>query len=285
MKLCRFDDNRLGIVEGPDVLDVSEALTLLPAVRYPLPTTDLFIANFDKVCARARELAPKAKRMPLAAVRLLSPVANPPRIINAPVNYLKHHAESQADKGINFGKDIKTIEEYGLFLKASTALVGPSEGVALRFPDRRNDHELEVVAVIGKGGNRISRERALEHVVGYTMGLDMTVRGPEDRSLRKSIDTYAVLGPWIVTKDEIKDPGNLNFSISVNGEVRQKSNTRFLIFDIPRLIEYASTFYELHPGDVILTGTPEGVGPVKPGDVMHCEVEGIGAMDVKVRAA
>ena len=285
MKICRFDDNRLGLVEVPDVLDVTEALDLLPTVRYPIPPYDLLIANLDRVCIRIRQLAPGAARRKLASVRLLSPVANPPRIINAPVNYMKHHAESQADKGINFGKDVKTIDEYGLFLKSSTALVGPSEGVALRFPERRNDHEVEVAVIIGKGGNRIPRTHAMDHVAGYSIGLDMTVRGPEDRSLRKSIDSYAVLGPWLATTDEIEDPGNIEFSIAVNGEVRQKSSTRCLIFDIPKLIEYASSFYALHPGDVILTGTPEGVGPVKPGDVMHCEVAGVGAMDVRVRAA
>jgi 2-keto-4-pentenoate hydratase/2-oxohepta-3-ene-1,7-dioic acid hydratase in catechol pathway len=285
MKLCRYDDNRLGLVEGGEVLDVTGALELLPAQRYPIPPGDLLIAHLDAVLAKAKALVARAPRKPLAAVRLLSPVANPPRIINAPVNYLKHQDEAIVDKGISFGRDVKTIEEYGLFLKASTALVGPSEGVALRFPDRRNDHEIEVAVVIGKGGDRIPRARALEHVAGYAIGLDMTVRGTEDRSLRKSIDSYAVLGPWLVTRDEIADPGNLDFSIAVNGELRQKSNTRYLIFDIPRLIEYASSFYALHPGDVIFTGTPEGVGPVKPGDVMHCEVAGIGAMDVAVRAA
>lgn len=285
MKICRFDDNRLGLVEGGEVLDVSGALEVLPALRYPVPPGDLLIAHLGEVAARARSLAAKAPRKPLAAVRLLSPVANPPKIIGAPVNYLKHQAEATADRSISFGREVKTIDEYGLFLKASTSLVGPGEGVALRFTDRRNDHEVELAVVIGRGGDRIPRARAMDHVAGYAIGLDMTVRGTEDRSQRKSIDSYSVLGPWLVTKDEIRDPGNLALSIAVNGEPRQKSATRFLIFDVPKLIEYASSFYTLHPGDVIMTGTPEGVGPVKPGDVMHCEVEGVGAMEVKVRAA
>lgn len=285
MKLCRFDDNRLGLVEGGEVLDVSGALEVLPALRYPVPPGDLLIAHLDEVAARARALAAKAPRRPLAAVRLLSPVANPPKIIGAPVNYLKHQAEATADRSISFGREVKTIDEYGLFLKASTSLVGPGEGVALRFTERRNDHEVELAVVIGKGGDRIPRARAMDYIAGYAIGLDMTVRGTEDRSQRKSIDSYSVLGPWLVTKDEIEDPGNLALSIAVNGEPRQKSSTRFLIFDVPKLIEYASSFYALHPGDVIMTGTPEGVGPVKPGDVMHCEVEGVGAMEVRVRAA
>ena len=285
MKLCRYDDDRLGLVEGDYVLDVSAALEVLPAQRYPLPPGDLLIAHLDAVVRRVRELKAKAAQKALAACLLLSPVANPPRIIGAPVNYLKHQAESAADRGISFGKEVKTIDEYGLFLKSPTSLVGPSEGVALRFPDRRNDHEVELAAVIGKGGEHIPRAQALDHIAGYAIGLDMTVRGTEDRSQRKSIDSYSVLGPWLVTKDEIPDPGNLELSISVGGEVRQRSSTRYLIFDVPRLVEYASSFYALHPGDVIMTGTPEGVGPVKPGDVMHCEIERIGAMDVAVRAA
>jgi 2,4-diketo-3-deoxy-L-fuconate hydrolase len=285
VKLCRYDDDRLGLVEDDHVLDVSAALEVLPAQHYPLPPGDLLITHLDAVVRRVRELKAKAARKPLAACAFLSPVANPPRIIGAPVNYLKHQAESAADRGISFGKEVKTIDEYGLFLKSPTSLVGPSEGVALRFPDRRNDHEVELAAVIGKGGEHIPRAQALEHIAGYAIGLDMTVRGTEDRSQRKSIDSYSVLGPWLVTKDEIPDPGNLALSISVGGEVRQRSSTRFLIFDVPRLVEYASSFYALHAGDVIMTGTPEGVGPVKPGDVMHCEIEGIGAMDVAVRAA
>ena len=172
-----------------------------------------------------------------------------------------------------------------MFLKSSSALVGAGEGVALRFTDRRNDHEAELAVVIGKTCDRVSRADAMKYVAGYSIALDMTVRGTEDRSLRKSLDTYAVLGPWLVTADEIKDPGNLDFSIHVNEELRQKANTRDLIFDIPKLIEYASSFYALHPGDIIMTGTPEGVGPVKAGDVMHVEFQEIGKMDVKVRAA
>jgi len=285
VKLCRFDDNRLGLVERDRVLDVSAALEVLPSLRYPLPPGDLLIAHLDAVMARVRELAPKAAPKPLTSCALLSPVANPPRIIGAPVNYLRHQAESITDRGISFGKEVKTIDEYGLFLKSPTSLVGPSQGVALRFPERRNDHEVELAVVIGKGGDRIPRAAAIDHVAGYAIGLDMTVRGTEERSQRKSIDSYSVLGPWLVTKDEIADAGDLELSIAVGGQVRQRSSTRFLIFNVPRLIEYASSYYALHPGDVIMTGTPEGVAPVRPGDVMHCEIAGIGAMDVAVRAA
>ncbi|MCP4330694.1 MAG: fumarylacetoacetate hydrolase family protein [Alphaproteobacteria bacterium] len=285
MKLCRFDEDRLGVTDGERIHDVTGALAVLPAMSWPVPPGDALIAHLDRIVERAADLVDSAAARPLADVRLLSPVANPTKVIGAPVNYHKHLDEAQADAGINFGQDIKTIDHYGLFLKANSALVGPGEGIALRFTDRRNDHEAELVTVIGKGGSDIPRDRAFDHIAGYTMGLDMTVRGTEDRSLRKSVDSYAVIGPWLVTADEIADPDAIDFELRVNGEVRQASNTRHLIFDIARLVEYASSFYTLYPGDLIMTGTPEGVGPVKAGDVIDFTMDGIGAMRVAVRAA
>ncbi len=284
MRLARYDDDRLGVVEGERVLDVSAVLERLPALRWPLPLGDVLIARLEDLRPEIARLAADAPAKPLAEVRLLSPVANPSKIIAAPVNYQKHLDEARADAAIHHGAELKTIDHYGLFLKANSALVGPGEGIRLRFPERRNDHEVELAAVIGREGSDIAAERALDHVVGYAIGLDMTVRGPEDRSLRKSIDSYAVLGPWLVTADEIADPGTLDLELTLNGEVRQRSNTRHLIFDVPKLIAYASAAYTLYPGDIIMTGTPEGVGPVAAGDVIEAEIEGIGAMTVEVRA-
>jgi 2-keto-4-pentenoate hydratase/2-oxohepta-3-ene-1,7-dioic acid hydratase in catechol pathway len=175
------------------------------------------------------------------------------------------------------------IDKYGLFLKAASGLVGPSEGVALAFPGRRNDHEVELGVVIGKTIRHATRDNALDCIAGYAIALDMTVRGPEDRSFRKSADSYSVLGPWLVTADEIADPDMLDLSLTVDGEPRQKSNTRHLICDVRDLIVRASAVYALHPGDIIMTGTPDGVGEVWAGATIHAEIEGIGAMDVKVR--
>jgi 2-keto-4-pentenoate hydratase/2-oxohepta-3-ene-1,7-dioic acid hydratase in catechol pathway len=120
-------------------------------------------------------------------------------------------------------------------------------------------------------------------VAAYSIGLDMTIRGPEERSFRKSGDSYTVLGPWLVTADEIPDIADLELQITVNGELRQKANTGQLIIDTPGLIEFASSFYTLYPGDILLTGTPEGVGPVRPGDAMCARIGGIGEMTVQVR--
>ena len=284
MKLCRFDNNRLGIVEGDRVLDVTKALSVIPEQRWPIAQGDPLIANFKLVLAAAKKLAPKAKEKPLAKVRLLSPVPNPSKIIGAPINYNDHVAESIEDPGIAHGRTNiqKGIGEWGLFLKANSSLIGFGEQIRLRWPDRRNDHEVELAIVIGKRGNKIPKEKALEYVCAYSIGLDMTVRGPELQCFRKSIDTYSVLGPWLVTADEIADPNNLDLSIRVNGEVKQNSNTKHLVYNVERLIEFSSAMYTLHPGDIIMTGTPAGVSPVKPGDSLHAYVQGVGEGEIRI---
>jgi 2-keto-4-pentenoate hydratase/2-oxohepta-3-ene-1,7-dioic acid hydratase in catechol pathway len=284
VKLCRFDRDRLGIVQGAQVLDVTRALEAIPEQRWPIAQGDPLILNFRRVLAAAKKLAPHAKKTPLAKVKLLSPVANPGKIIAAPINYNDHIAESIKDPGIAHGRTNiqKGIGEWGLFLKASSSLIGFGEEIRLRWPERRNDHEVELALVIGRRGDRIPKEKALEYVCAYSIGLDMTVRGPELQCFRKSIDTYSVLGPWLVTADEIADPNSLDLSITVNGEMRQNSNTRYLVYNIQRLIEFGSSMYTLHPGDVIMTGTPAGVAPVHPGDTLHAYVQGVGEADIRI---
>jgi len=287
MKICRFDDNRLGLVsaDGQSVADVTKITDDLPAVRWPRLPADPFFARLPELRAGIEALARSASWMPIERVALRSPVVGPSKLIAAPVNYRAHIDEANADKGINFGATVKSIEAYGMFLKASSSIVGPSDGVKLPPLDRRVDHEVELVAVIGREGHRIPRDRALEHVAAYSIGLDMTVRGPEDRSWRKSFDTFAVIGPWLVTADKIPDPGHLDLRLTVNGTPRQSANTSALIFDVPRLVEYASSTYTLYPGDVIMTGTPEGVGPVAAGDILECFIESIGTMRVAIHSA
>ena len=287
MRLCRFGDGRLGLVEGSNLRDVTAALDVLPGYHYPLPSYDVLIANLPKVTARVQELASTAPVVCMEKLRLLSPVANPGKIIAAPVNYQKHLDEVKGDKQLhhNTVAHTITIQQAGLFLKANSSLVGPGEGIALGHLDRRNDHEVELALVIGKRAKNVSRSEALDYVAGYTIGLDITIRGTEDRSFRKSPDSYTVLGPWLVTADEIPEPGNLDLSIAVNGEERQRSNTKYMILGVAELIELASSFYTLYPGDIISTGTPEGVSPIVPGDTVVATVEQIGTMEVRVRAA
>jgi 2,4-diketo-3-deoxy-L-fuconate hydrolase len=283
MRLCRFGKGRLGIVDGQQVRDVTEVLDALPSYRHPLPCYDVLMANLDALLPRIRAVAATAPSAPLETLALLSPVANPGKLIGAPVNYQKHYDEVRASVDLHHHNEIAVIQRAGLFLKATSSLIGPGDQIRLRKLDRRNDHEVELACVIGRQASNITRDTALAHVAGYCIGLDITIRGPEERSLRKSVDSYSVLGPWLVTSDEIADPGRLSLRLSVNGEVRQKSSTSDLILGIPELIEYASSFYTLFPGDVIFTGTPEGVGPIVPGDEIAATIDGIGTMHVKVR--
>ncbi len=287
MKICRFDDDRLGVVIGDNVHDVTAAQTEIRAAAPYTMQGDAVIAALPSWRGRLEKMAAAAPGKPLAQVNLLSPVARPSKVLGAPTNYRKHIEEmstgaNAANSGGRFPMDIETA---GIFLKSNSSLVGASEGIPLRFPERRSDHEVELVAIIGKEGSDIPRARAHEYIAGYCLGLDMTVRGKEDRSFRKSVDGYSVLGPWMVTPDEIADPDNVPLSLQVNDEIRQQSNTSYLIFDIARLIEFASQFYTLYPGDVYYTGTPEGVGPVKPGDwIRATSVRALGELRVAVRA-
>jgi 2-keto-4-pentenoate hydratase/2-oxohepta-3-ene-1,7-dioic acid hydratase in catechol pathway len=285
MRICRFDDNRLGVVTDKGIHDVTELLAQLPHWTYPLPVFDPLVKNLPKLRPALEQQSKQSAPKPLKGVRLLSPVANPGKIIAAPVNYKKHLEEVLAQKELHHGNLINEIHRAGLFLKATSSLIGAGQRIELVHLDRRNDHEVELAVIIGKPARKVSAANALDHVAGYCIGLDITIRGPEERSFRKSPDTYTVLGPWMVTTDELDDPSRLSFSIAVNGEIRQDANTDDLVLGVKELIELASSFYTLHPGDIILTGTPQGVGPVCPGDVLFARMDRIGDMRVEVGAA
>jgi 2-keto-4-pentenoate hydratase/2-oxohepta-3-ene-1,7-dioic acid hydratase in catechol pathway len=268
MQLCRFDDDRVGVVDGDVIRDVTGVREFLPSLRWPVPPGDQLIAHLPRIEDQIRAAADRAATIRLADAKLLSPVANPSRIIAAPLNY-RLHVDGSSDPAIHHGVHMPShegfatpIDKFGLFLKSQSGLVGPSQGIELHFPNRRNDHEVELAVVIGRSGKNITRDDAMTYVAGYAIGLDITVRGPEDRSYRKSADTYSVLGPWLVTADEISNPGDLDMELLVDGEPRQKASTRDLICDIPDLIRRASAIYRLYPGDIIMTGTPEGVGVI-----------------------
>ena len=282
MKLCRFDENRLGLVEGHEVIDVTEVQDRLPVHRYPLPTHDPLIAALPELRPFIEAMKNGAPRLPLAGVRLLSPVANPDKVIAAPVNYTKHLQEVLGDPNIHHDNLINHIQRAGLFLKATSSLVGMSHGVHLNHAERRNDPELELVVVIGRVCKEVVEADALKYVAGYCVGLEMTIRGPEERSIRKSPDTYTVLGPWLVTADELPNPGELEMTLHVNEGPRQSANTRDMLLGVPQLIAYASSFYTLHPGDLIYTGTPEGVAQIHAGDRMRASIERIGTLEVQI---
>ena len=278
MRICRFGSS-YGIVCGDTVIDITTHVNNAEIPGYG----DALIRALPGLRGRDRELQSGSIRLPLSDVALLSPIRNPTKILAAPNNFREHSAEMNASGTVKSSL-MASMDEVGFFLKATSSLVGPSEGIAVRFPERRTDYEVEVVVVIGEVvRGPVSASDALKYVAGYSVGLDITLRGPEERSQRKSIDSYSVLGPWLVTVDDVPDLSALNMRLSVNGEARQSVGLSDMLFNAAEQIAYASKFYTLYPGDLIYTGTPSGVGPIRGGDVIRAEIESIGAMEVKVR--
>lgn len=270
MIIARFNGSGTGIVQNGRIYDVSEYMgdadPVLTDRVAGLPLLGL-VASLDLGSLRSHDVAD---------VVLESPVPRPGKIIGAPANYYEHIQEMP---------DSATIREWGAFLKAPSSVVGPNAVVQLPYVDVRTDYEGELAVVIGRGGRNIQPAHALDHVFGYTCLLDITVRSTEDRSTRKSFDTFTPMGPWIVTADQLRDPGDLELTLSVNGHVRQSTSTGKMIFGVEELIAYASSVMTLERGDVIATGTPAGVGPLADGDRIDVHISGIGGFAVSVSAA
>ncbi len=274
MKLFRFDHGRIGLsFDGERGLDVTDALGVDTSAWPPVQMVQL-IGDFQRrIDGIARHS--KVREIDLSAVRLDVPIEWPNKLLAYPVNYVKHGEEM---------KSSNRADRNGFFLKANSSLSGPNDDIVLPdLPDREIHHECELGIVIGRQGRHITRADALGHVFGYACLIDMVVRGNEERVMRKSYDTFCPFGPWITTADEVPEPGKLQARLWVNDELRQDANTRDLIVDIPEMIVIASRVATLYPGDIIATGTPEGVGPVKRGDRVRIAIERVGEMTVQVR--
>src|SRR5579871_6638619 len=273
MKIARFDGDRVGLVEGENILDVTEAIGASPG-EWPPVAMNRLIAGFPEY---RRKLAHdvRGRTQPLSAVKLLTPVPWPNKIVAYPVNYHEH--------GVEMGSSYRANNQ-GFFLKPPSALSGPAEPIVLPVNSgRRIDHECELAVIIGKQGRDIPREAWREYVFGYSCLIDAVIRGKEERVTRKGFDTFCPVGPWIVTEDEIGEAAHsLRGRLWVNDELRQDANTRDLVLDIPGMIEMASSVMTLYPGDIIATGTPAGVGPMRHGDKVRIEFERIGAMELDV---
>jgi 2-keto-4-pentenoate hydratase/2-oxohepta-3-ene-1,7-dioic acid hydratase in catechol pathway len=210
--------------------------------------------------------------------RIAAPLKRPSKIVCVGLNYAKHAAES----------GMKLPNEPVLFFKATSAIVGPNDNLIIPKGSTKTDWEVELGVVIGKKASYVSKENAIDHVAGYVLHNDYSEREFQlERDGQwvkgKSCDTFAPIGPFIATKDEIKDPHNLDLWLTVNGEMMQKSNTSDLVFNIPHLVSYISEYMTLLPGDIISTGTPFGVGLgfeppkyLKEGDIVELGIEGLG---------
>ena len=225
------------------------------------------------------ESHPGGEELAMENARLAAPLLRPPKIICIGLNYRDHAAES----------GLAIPEVPTVFAKFPTAVIGPHQPIVLPKNSTKPDYEAELAVVIGKGGRHIPAERWQEHVFGYTIFNDVSARdfqlATSQWMIGKTFDTFAPMGPAIVTADEIADPHNLRISLTLNGAVLQDSNTCNLIFRIPQLIEHLSSVFTLEPGDVIATGTPPGVGFVrkppiylKPGDEVRVQIEGLGEL-------
>jgi len=216
---------------------------------------------------------------PLASIRLLAPIPRPPKLICIGLNYRDHAAEAR--------QEIPKVPT--IFAKFSNVVIGPGEAIVLPKISRKPDYEAEFMFVIGAGGRHIAAEDWQRHVFGYTVFNDVSARDVQSATsqwmIGKTFDTFAPMGPWLVSGDEIGDPHALDISLSIAGEVLQRSNTRELIFPIPDLVAYLSSVVTLEPGDVVATGTPGGVGfarkpprYLKPGDEVVINIQGIGEL-------
>jgi acylpyruvate hydrolase len=296
MRLVTFEIDglqRLGAVVGERVIDLPEAAVSLGIGSLPSEMLELLrLGDAGLETARATLAAAGDGQRgigqyahDLAGVRLRAPIRVPGKIVCVGQNYRDHVLEQNA----------QMPERPILFAKFSTCIIGPDDEIIHPTTTTQLDYEVELVVVIGRAGKHISRERAYEHVAGYVAGQDVTARdlqrGDGQWVRGKAQDTTAPLGPYLVTRDEIPDPQALDIKLWVNGELRQDSNTRNLIFDVPHLISFISEGITLMPGDIIYTGTPPGVGafrkpPVflQPGDEVAIEIDRLGRMTNRVIA-
>ena len=300
MKLAHYIKNgetKVGIAKSGLLFDVREASEKLALpIRKDLLTIDqLLSAGAISSLQQVEEKVTRASSgVPAESVKLLSPIQNPEKILLIAHNYRSHNRE----------RNVEPPTEPYVFAKFRNALMGPGDPILIPKVSKNVDWEVELAVIIGKAGKYIAREDSLNHVAGYAISNDVSFRdfqystklsdGKTTLGLNwmkgKGLDSSFPLGPWLVTKDEIPNPHELEISLSVNGKRKQRSNTSEMIFKIESLIEYISAGITLQPGDVISTGTPEGVaaatnGPfLKDGDIVEGSIDRIGTLSNPVRA-
>jgi 2-keto-4-pentenoate hydratase/2-oxohepta-3-ene-1,7-dioic acid hydratase in catechol pathway len=289
MRLVTFQSDgrpRIGCVRGGqnnlEVIDLGARDPRLPG------SVKQLLEQGPAALDAARRACESGSAIPYGDVTLLAPVPDPQKIICVGLNYADHAKETGAKAG----------EEPVIFCKFPTTLRGPEAPIELPPESNEVDYEAELVIVIGRRARRVPREDARSYIAGYACGHDVSARDWQKNKpgkqwvLGKSFDSFAPLGPWLATADEVPNPGNLAISMRLNGQTMQQSNTNQLIFPIDYLVSYLSHVSTLIPGDLIYTGTPSGVGvartpPVflKPGDVTEITIEGLGTLRNPVIAA
>ena len=273
MKFATFNDSRIGIVMDSAIVDVTEANLGFNAIT----AQDLLngiMENFDSLSTRLDEIALSGSRIPLNSVKLGAPIPKPGKIVAMAVNYMEN--------GV-----LKEKPPIHAFLKSRNAIIGPGDTIILPKAEANVfHHEAELGVVIGKEGTNIAVESAFDHVFGYVNFIDVSARGLSGGNFfwNKSWDTFAPIGPYIVTKNEIADPQTLHVTLTVNGVLRQELSTSDMAHNVAACIAWVSSITTLDPGDIIATGTNhQGLGAIQDGDVIEMEISGLGSLKVNVR--
>lgn len=292
MKICCYNEGAPGLIEDGSIYPIADALASALATRPGATMGEVIgaLANHP-FAAQGLENARRGTPVALAAARLRAPLDNPPAIWAAAANYRAHQAEMVERVG---GYDRSKLSADDLmaevFLKPISSIVGPGGTVILPKVARHVDFECELCAVIGRAAKNVSAEAALDYVYGYTMCWDISVRDPwgkgfhNTRNIRKGFDTFCGLGPWIVTRDEIREPQDLRINVEQNGNLVMQAHTADMINGLRDLIRFLSSVTTLKPGTLITTGTPAGVSKLADGDHLKGTIEGIGTMELNVRA-
>jgi 2-keto-4-pentenoate hydratase/2-oxohepta-3-ene-1,7-dioic acid hydratase in catechol pathway len=293
MKICRYNDGAAGLIDGDAIYPLGDALAAIDVVRAGASMTEIIdaLANRPAAAAAGIAAAREAKSFALAAAALRAPTINPPAIWAAAANYASHQAEMKvrvnAYDRTQFSADDLMAE---VFLKPASSIVGPGGTVILPKIANHVDFECELCAVIGRTARKVAAENALDYVYGYTMCWDISIRDPwskgrhNTRNIRKGFDTFCGLGPWIVTKDEIREPQDVRINVEQNGKTVMQAHTADMINGLRDLIRFLSSVTTLMPGTLITTGTPAGVSKLADGDHLRGTIEGIGTMELNVVA-
>jgi 2-keto-4-pentenoate hydratase/2-oxohepta-3-ene-1,7-dioic acid hydratase in catechol pathway len=293
MKICHYNDHQAGIIESDQVYPLGDALKKAGILRERYTMLEVIEALVDNPEAMpiARDARGAGAPLPLAAVKLLAPITNPPSIWAAAANYRAHQTEMSARTGTSYERKQLSNDELmaEFFLKPSSSLIGPDGTIVLPKIARHVDHECELCAVIGRPARKVSEMQALDHVFGYTTLWDFSIRDPwgkqqNTRNVRKGFDSFTGLGPWIVTRDEIADPQNLHITVEQNGTRVMTAHTADMICTLREHIRFLSDKLTLRTGDLITTGTPAGVSRLADGDRLQGGIGGIGEMTFTVSA-
>jgi 2-keto-4-pentenoate hydratase/2-oxohepta-3-ene-1,7-dioic acid hydratase in catechol pathway len=300
LKLAHYRRNgetRVGLVNSGLVFDVLDAAKTLGLALHNEPITiDRLLSDggVESLQPAEEKITRACVGVPVETVKLLSPILNPEKILLLAVNYLSHSKE----------QNVKPPTEPYLFTKFRNALIGPGDSILIPKMSKKVDWEVELAVIIGRAGKYIARKDAMNHVAGYAISNDVSFRDfqfgtqlPDGKTTLglnwvkgKGLDSSFPLGPWLVTKDEIPDPHKLEISLSVNGKRKQRSNTSDMVFKIDSVIEYVSAGITIKPGDIISTGTPQGVAAftgepfLKDGDIVEGAIDRIGILRNPVKA-